>query len=274
MDDASTDGSALETHQQFPDIRLISHQTNRGFGHMVNEGASQAKGEILVLINNDLIARPPFIKNLCHHFEKASDIFGVSGKTIDWENGDPNHVNMRGFLELGALKLTWSDDIETTETMFVQGGSCALRRDKFLEFGGFSPLYAPGYWEDYDVSYQALKAGLRNLYEPTAVGAHLGQGSMIRAHGQERINFVRARNSRVMLALNLTDPEIYAAFWNAMPAYVAQGPDVRFKHRIKIFQYLFKNRKQIQEQRLARCARQQSTDAEIFARFAGLGTLC
>ncbi len=274
MDDASTDGSAQETHQQFPDIRLITHESNRGFGHMVNEGAKQAQGKIIVLVNNDLIARPGFIGNLCRHFDNAADIFGVSGKTVDWDNGEPNHLNMRGFMEDGKLRLTWSDDAETTETMFLQGGSCAVLREKFLDFGGFHPLFAPGYWEDYDISYQALKAGYRNLYDPTALGSHLGQGSMIRAHGEERINQIRMRNSWLMLAMNLTDYEASQALWGAMPGFVAKGENLRFKSRLAIFHYIFVHRAQILKERQARFQRQRLSDAEVFERFKGLGEPC
>ncbi len=274
MDDASTDGSGDEALRQFPDIQLVSHDVNRGFGAMVNEGARLAEGEVLVLINNDLIARADFITNLCKHFDNRPELFGVSGKTVDWENNTPNHVNMRGHLEQGRLKLTWSDDSSLTETMFLQGGSCAIRRAHFLEFGGFHHLYAPGYWEDYDISYQALKAGLVNLYEPGAVGSHLGQGSMIRAHGRERIEFVRERNRFLLLALNLTDEKLHREFWASLPEYVRRGNGIRFKQRLAIFLYLARNAAIIKAERKARVNRQRISDAELFQKFAGLGQPC
>lgn len=274
MDDASTDDSAFEVARQFPEVRLIRHDINRGFGHMVNDGARQATGDVLLLVNNDLIARGSFVRNLCHHFEDSNDLFGVSGKTVDWDNDEPNHVNMRGCLENGTLQLTWSDDASTTETMFLQGGSCAVRRDLFTDFGGFSPLFAPGYWEDYDMSYQALKAGYRNLYEPAATGSHLGQGSMIRAHGHDRIEFVRTRNRHLLLALNLTDPAAYNTFWREMPQYIRSGTDARFKHRFGSLRYLLTHRNEILAERKRRSKYQTTTDAEIFARFEGLGLPC
>ncbi len=274
MDDASTDGSGQEAKEKFPQVSFLRSDVNRGFGHMVNEGARQARGEILVLVNNDLVAKPDFIRALCAPFETGATVFGVSGKTVGWEDAEPNHVNMRGRFENGCVRLTWSDDASITETMFLQGGSCAVRRDLFLEFGGFNPLYAPGYWEDYDISYQALKAGHSNYYEPAAVGSHLGQGSMIRAHGRERIDFVKARNKHLLLALNLTDDQYHRAFWDSMPHYVRRGSDARFKHRLAIVRYLFSNRKQIERERQIRYARRRVSDDEVFSKFAEFGTLC
>lgn len=274
MDDASTDGSGQEVAAEFPVVRLISHKANKGFGHMVNEGARLAQGEIILLVNNDLVAREDFVQRLCSHFDDAGDLFGVSGKTVNWEDGSPNHVNMRGFFENGSLRLTWSDDHETTETMFVQGGSAALRRDLFLEFGGFHPLFAPGYWEDYDMSYLGLKAGYRNLYEPAAVGSHLGQGSMIRAHGREKIDFVRTRNLYLMLALNLTDDDLHRQFWDRLSRFVRNDDRLRFKLRFELFQYLVANREIIMAERQRRTELVKLSDSEVFARFAGLGTPC
>lgn len=274
MDDASTDNSGFEAREQFPETVFVRYDTNQGFGHMVNQGAQRATGDILVLVNNDLVARPQFISGLCRHFDDSAVLFGVSGKTVDWENGYPNHVNMRGWFTDGNVKLTWSDDTQTTETMFLQGGACAVRRDLFLQLGGFCALYTPGYWEDYDISYHALKCGFKNLYEPAAIGSHLGQGSMIRAHGRDMIEFVKARNKQLFQALNLTGEAEHKAFWNSIPNYVRKGEDARFKHRLGTLQYLYDQRFAIQSERVRRAEQQQLSDTEVFAKFHGLGTLC
>lgn len=274
LDDASSDNSADETAAQFPQVRLIKQPTNHGFGHTVNHGAQLATGDILVLVNNDLVPRTDFIEHLCKHFDDASDIFGVSGKTVDWDAGAPNHVNMTAAWQQGRLQLKWSDDSTLTPTMFMQGGSCAVRRDLFLNFGGFQPLYAPAYWEDYDLCYQALKAGYRNLYEPAAIGSHLGQGSMIRAYGEARVNYYKLRNKLLFLALNITDENLHTQFWKTMPDFIRSSSDGRFKDRAAALKFLFNNRAAIRAERTRRTSRQKQTDAEIFRQFANQGAPC
>ena len=59
-----------------------------------------------------------------------------------------------------------------------------MRRGFFLRAGGFCPLFHPGYWEDYDISALALRAGFRNWYAPMAVSRHIGQHSMRRRFGE------------------------------------------------------------------------------------------
>lgn len=272
-DDASTDGSADEIATAFEQVTLTAQTINLGFGQTVNNAVAAARGEIIVLINNDLIVRPDFIKNICSHFNTADNLFCVSGKTISWGNGTPNHVNMRGRFINGDLQLTWSDDETPTETMFAQGGSCAFRRDIFLNLGGFHPLFHPCYWEDYDLSYQALKAGYTNLYEPTAIGSHLGQGSMIRAYGENRVQYVRERNRFLLLVLNLTDHS-FARFWRNMPHYVCIAAQPRFMHRLAILRFLASNRKEILNERKRRSAYFTITDHEIFSKFRDYGTSC
>lgn len=272
-DDASTDGSAEEIAAAFEQVTLITQTVNLGFGQTVNNAVAVARGEIIVLINNDLIVRPDFVKNICSHFNSPSNLFCVSGKTIRWDTGTPNHVNMRGRFINGDLQLTWSDDETPTETMFAQGGSCAFRRDVFLKLGGFHPLFHPCYWEDYDLSYQALKAGYTNLYDPTAIGSHLGQGSMIRAYGEKRVQYLRERNRFLLLVLDLTDNS-FTRFWRNMPQYVCMASQPRFAHRLAILHFIASNRKEILCERKRRAAYFTVTDHEIFSKFRDHGTPC
>lgn len=274
MDDASTDGSADETAAQFPQVRLIKQSENHGFGHTVNHGAELATGDLILLVNNDLVPRAGFVEHLCRHFDDSPDLFGVSGKTVDWDVGSPNHVNMTADWQDGRLQLKWSDDASTAPTMFMQGGSCAMRRDLFLEIGGLQPLYAPAYWEDYDISYHALKAGYRNLYEPAAVGSHLGQGSMIRAYGEARVKFFKLRNRLLFLALNITDDDLHDEFWRSIPDFVRASPEGRFKDRAATLSFFMKNRAAIRAERQRRAARQNRSDTEIFQQFADQGPPC
>lgn len=274
MDDASTDGSGRDVAGMFPQVRLVEQPENRGFGYTVNHGASIASGDILMLVNNDLVPRAGFVENLCRHFEGRDDLFGVSGKTVDWEAGSPNHVNMSAEFSGGSFHLKWSDETLPAPTMFMQGGSCAVRRDLFLRFGGLCDLYAPAYWEDYDLSYQALKAGYINLYDPGAVGSHLGQGSMIRAYGEERVQYFKLRNRLLFHALNLTDPDLEKAFWSSVPAFVRSGREARFQTRLKVFSFLWKHRATIRHERRRRAQYLAVSDAELLKQFAGIGTLC
>ncbi len=58
VDDASTDDSRALIKNDFPDVHVIALGKNRGFAHAVNTGIRAARGDVIVLLNNDTEADP------------------------------------------------------------------------------------------------------------------------------------------------------------------------------------------------------------------------
>lgn len=211
VDDASTDGSAAALDRDFggaEDVRLLVNERNIGFARTVNRGVEAARGAIAILCNNDLLPDDDFVTALLRPFDgeaRFGRVFGVSAKATDWESGRPNHVNMTGRWRRGRLALDYSDSPGYAPSHFLQGGACAVRREVFLRLGGFQRLFHPGYWEDYDLSYLALKAGWTVWYAGGATALHIGQHSMRRRYGAARLAQVRRRNEWLFHWANLTD---------------------------------------------------------------------
>ena len=254
VDDASTDASCKMIETTFPDIHLIRNEKNRGFGASVNAGVKASQAPVVILANNDIVVKEDFVKYLLVPFDKDPDqrIFGVSAKTVNWTDGSPNHLNMTAHFEKGLIALDYEDSPEASPTLFLQGGACALRRDLFLELGSFSPLYHPGYWEDYDLSYRAAKSGYRMIYEPRALAWHLGKGSLLKILGKEGINTLAARNEFIFTWLNLSDPGLLFSHFLRLPFQILRemisGRQLRltrgfFKSAPKFFHVLGERRK-------------------------------
>jgi GT2 family glycosyltransferase len=271
VDDASTDGSADIVTRDFTAVQLIRQQVNAGFGPTMNRGAREARGSILICLNNDLVPKPALIRELVQPLVHNEHLFGVTGKTIDWQDGRPNHVNMAAHWTNGELKLQHSNSSAAGPTMFLQGGCCSFRRKQFLEFGGFNDLYAPGYWEDYDISYVALKAGLKNLYNPLALAYHFGGGSMSRALGQDRLSSIRLRNAHLFTLLNITDQSMLRSYLNRLPSSVAFSNRPRLIARWNALLACSSKLPEVVAVRLQRNNWQQRSDADIFAEFANHG---
>ena len=221
VDDASTDGSVALIQLEFPQARLLINSENQRFARASNRGAREAQGRILLMVNNDVIAPPDFVARIAAPFFEPPDprhpLFAAGAKTIDWENGAPNHLCMTPAWRRGGIGKEWSDPEGRHEPAYVQGGAAAYDRAMFLQLGGFDPLYSPGYWEDYDLSYRAAKAGWRTLYEPAAVARHLGKGSLIRLLGANRLEQLDERNRLWFVWLNLDDPLLWCRHLLAIP---------------------------------------------------------
>jgi GT2 family glycosyltransferase len=221
VDDASTDRSVELVQRDCPGARLVRRAVNGGFAEAVNEGAREARGEILVLLNSDMAVRPDFLTRLLAPLADPA-VFAVSAKTLEWSGGTPNHLNMTARLERGQITLEYSDPPERCDTLFLNGGAAALRREVFLAAGGFPALYRPGYWEDYDLSLRAVKAGWRIVFEPRALAHHLGKASLTARLGDDALRRVIDRNRLLFTWALLTDSAAWWRHWIGLPGWVAR----------------------------------------------------
>jgi GT2 family glycosyltransferase len=90
-DDTSTDGSADFIRKKFPDVRLITSSSNVGFCVSNNRMVSKARGEYILLLNNDAVLLPDALSTLYETTRRQNKpgILGLpqynlfSGKKID-----------------------------------------------------------------------------------------------------------------------------------------------------------------------------------------------
>lgn len=221
MDDASTDGSRALIHKDFPEIRLVKMPRNQGFAAASNRGAAEARGSVLVMANNDMAFPPEYVRLLAAPFFEPvrgePPLFAVGAKTLEESSGLPNQVWMSAAWRRGGISAIWDDIACPAPATFVQGGSAAYDRGLFLRLGGFDPLFHPGYWEDFDLSYRACKAGWRVLYEPRAVAWHRGKASMSRIMPNLELERTMERNRLWFNWLNLDDPLLLLRHAVAIP---------------------------------------------------------
>ena len=55
VDDGSQDGTAEQTQARYPQVQVVRHDVNRGFGAAVNTGFKAACGTFLAAVNNDAL---------------------------------------------------------------------------------------------------------------------------------------------------------------------------------------------------------------------------
>ena len=90
-DDASSDGSAAYIRDRYPQVRLMVSDTNVGFCVSNNRMAAQAKGQYLLLLNNDAALYPDALETLlteAHRIKQPAILSlpqfdATSGKLVD-----------------------------------------------------------------------------------------------------------------------------------------------------------------------------------------------
>ena len=86
VDNGSTDGSDLLPDSLKLNVRLIKLNENTGFAHAVNVGIREAKGEYVILLNNDTEVESGFVRKLTEALKKNRKAFSASAMMVDMNN--------------------------------------------------------------------------------------------------------------------------------------------------------------------------------------------
>ena len=212
VDDGSTDDSLkviknekLKIKDQNLQLKIIQNEKNLGFSSTINKGVQNANGDILVLLNTDVVPEKDFLKPLIGHFHDES-VFAVGCMDKSIENGK-TVLRGRGIgkWEKGFL-VHRRGEVDKKNTLWVSGGSGAFRKSIWNNLLGFNELYSPFYWEDIDLSYRAIKSGYKVLFEPTSVVLHEHEkGTIKKKFSPFKIKTIAYRNQFIFVWENATD---------------------------------------------------------------------
>lgn len=208
-DDASTDDSLNLLAKQFPKIKVISQKQHRGFASSVNAAVAVARGEIVVLLNTDVVPEKNFLPPLLSHFADVA-VFAVGCLEQSIENNQ-TVLRGRGLAKWEKGFLVHSrGEVNEIDTAWVSGGSGAFRRAIWQKLGGMDSLFDPFYWEDLDLSYRALKAGYKLIFEPKSIVRHYHEEGIIKSHySSGRVNQIAYRNQFIFIWKNLSNLNIW-----------------------------------------------------------------
>ena len=198
VDNGSTDGSAEFVAAAFPQVKLLALPRNLGFGGGSNAGIRAAANNVVVLLNSDMRVAPDFLAPLLEGFAD-SEVFAVSCQIFF---ADPHRLReetglTQGWWQDGGLRVRHRADAGIDELFpcfYPGGGSSAFDRAKFLELGGFDPLFEPFYLEDAALGYLAWKRGWKVLYQPRSVVYHEHRGTIGKKFRADEIDAVLKKN--------------------------------------------------------------------------------
>ena len=174
------DGSDDDTPRLLPGIaglRYHRRAANGGFIAACNDGAALARGEYLVLLNNDTVPQPGWLDALLQTFATHPGA-GLVGAQLLYPDGrlqeaggvvfaDGSAWNYGRFGDPADPRYAYLRDAD-----YASGAAIAIPRALFLELGGFDTRYAPAYYEDTDLAFAVRAAGRRVLYQPAARVVH------------------------------------------------------------------------------------------------------
>jgi O-antigen biosynthesis protein len=223
MDDCSPE-PAQSTLAQVNGIRILRNETNLGFIGNVNAAATHARGQWLIILNNDTIVRPGALDALLNTFDDHQNVGLVGAKLL---NADGSVQEAGGIVWRDGSAWNWGrgqhrDDPRfnfVRDADFCSGAALAISRQLFGEMGGFDSHYAPAYYEDADLAFRIRARGLRVLYQPSAEIFHIegvshGRDESAGVKSYQAINakkfFERWQQTLFAHRENATEPDLEA----------------------------------------------------------------
>jgi GT2 family glycosyltransferase len=205
VDNASTDGSVGLVRKNFPEADAFVLSENKVLCAF-NDAARHYSEDVLIFLNNDIRTEKDFVDPLVRVFIKNPDAFFAASY------GDRAlPVSRWGVLGADIYYDGFEDTILRPGYSF-SAGIGAFDRKKFLELGGYDPMYLPAYYEDVDLCYRGWKRGYRGYHVPQSHQYHVGGASFNRAYEASWRQKLAFRNSVLFMVKNVTDPWLFLKF--------------------------------------------------------------
>jgi GT2 family glycosyltransferase len=192
VDNASGDGSPSAIADRFPQVRLVRNAQNRGFATAVNQGLRLARGDYIILLNNDASFLESRLPGLVRFMEGHPEAAVVGPKVLNPDGSiQPSCFQFPAFRDilfesLMLRQLFPRSDFfnrrnmggfqhnELREVDWVLGACLIVRRAVAEAAGPMDERYFM-YGEELDWCRAIRKLGHRIYYWPEPTIVHYGQ---------------------------------------------------------------------------------------------------
>jgi O-antigen biosynthesis protein len=178
VNNGSTDGTA-HVLQGWAErgVTIITLPRNAGFAGGNNPGILRARGDWIILLNDDTEVHRDWLRVLMKHAESRPDA-GLLGSLLVY--GDRHTVQHAGGVvqpnaltnHIGSGQELATQHRRVRECDYVTGAAIAIRRDVVRAVGLLDPGYWPIYFEEIDYCWRARRAGFVILQTPALCVHH------------------------------------------------------------------------------------------------------
>ena len=227
VDNASVDGSADAVAREFPWVRVIRNATNRGYAGGNNDGIRAARGDFVLLLNNDTVLHKGFLKAMLAPMRDAA-VGMVAAKTLLMDGS----IDTLGHKVYGC-GLAW--DVrreEEADLVLSPCGVAVLYRKTVLDTlpGGLLDEDFHLYSEDLDLGLRIRLAGYTMAYASDAVLDHIHGASSKKV--RNRAIFYGRRNELWVVVKDWPAPVIWRHLHQIL--LVQLGEIIRYTKMFKL----------------------------------------
>ncbi len=216
VDDNSTDGTKGWIEKYFPQVEVLSIDSNLGFCRAVNIGLRHANGEIVELLNNDTEVTSGWADACLKHFADP-EVGSVAPLVLQMDapgkiDSAGQEYHLCGWASARGYGRRLSQQYLQAGEVFGASASCGFYRKSALDHvGGFREEF-DAYLEDTDLAFRLRWAGYKCVYEPEAKVNHRGSSSY--SANSDRVISLLSRNEEYNFWMNLPVKQL---LWGIIP---------------------------------------------------------
>ncbi|WP_162883949.1 glycosyltransferase [Chromatocurvus halotolerans] len=205
-DDGSTDLTGT-IESRIRGIQVV-RGGNLGFLRNCNRAAEQARGDFVLMLNNDTAVTAGWLQALLDVFEDPE--VGAAGPKLVFANGALQEAGGIMWRDASAWNFGRMDDAAkpaysyVKDVDYISGACLMLRRCLWEKLGGFDERFVPAYYEDADICFAVREAGYRVVYQPAACIFHFEGVS----NGTDLTSGVKQHQ--------ITNQQVFADKWQAV----------------------------------------------------------
>ena len=229
VDNDSTDGTADAVRALAPQARFIQTGRNAGFAAACNIGASQARGDLLVILNPDAAPRQGFGEAIRRPWVEERQWSAWQALVAEGDgrriNSAGNPVHFTGIAWAGRHGEPITASPPAGEVASLSGACLAIARLRWEEEGGLPESFFL-YHEDVDLSLRLRLRGGALGIEPSAIVDHdyeFGDDGGQKWRWLERNRWASLIRTYPTRLLVLVGPALLATELALIPASIAGG---------------------------------------------------
>ena len=220
VDNGSDDRTAKWLTGEYPSVEVIQTPEPLSFARAINVGLRRINHERVLLLNNDMLIEPAFLRELNSAFESNSNLFCATaeilfppglrreetGKAVLREPSSETEFPVRCEVPLPGEDGTW--------VLYGSGGCSLFSTAKLRLLGGLNESLEPAYVEDLDLGFRAWQQGWPSVFRAGARVEHRHRSTTTRYWTDQQLTEMVQLNYLRFLATAISNPVLFRRLWN------------------------------------------------------------
>jgi GT2 family glycosyltransferase len=195
-----TKAALRKAQEHYPRVRFVFLEQNVGFPGGMNAGLRTAEGDLLILVSSDILVPSGTVGRLASVLNAKPDT-GLVGPVTNAAGNEqrifiPDGSTVSETLELGC-EYADAGGPDCVSAYRLDFCSVGIRRTTYDAVGPLDEGFNPGYYEDFDYSLRANKAGFNLLVAENAFVYHQG-GATFGSRNKEAKALMKRNKQRLL----------------------------------------------------------------------------